>query len=253
MISPTQSAILGRMGIEYDVRPVLGSISAPTLVIHRTGDRFIPVAHGRYLAEHIHGARLLELEGEDHAYSVGDIDSILDAIVEFVTGERSAPPSTRVLATVLFTDIVGSTEAATHFGDQRWRELLDQHDRAGRRQLERFGGKLVKSTGDGVMATFDGPTKAVLCAAAIRDAVKVMGLDVRAGIHAGEVEVRDSDIGGIAVHIAARIAALAGPGEVVVSRTITDLVAGSGIEFDDLGARDLKGVQGTWNLYAVRG
>jgi class 3 adenylate cyclase len=253
MISPTQSAILSRMGIEYDVRPVLGSISAPTLVIHRTGDRFVPVAHGRYLAEHIHGARLLELEGEDHAYNVGDVDSILDAIVEFVTGERSAPPSTRVLATVLFTDIVGSTEAATHFGDQRWRELLDQHDRAGRRQLGRFGGKLVKSTGDGVMATFDGPTKAVLCAAAIRDAVKVLGLDVRAGIHAGEVEVRDSDIGGIAVHIAARIAALAGPGEVVVSRTITDLVAGSGIEFDDLGPRDLKGVQGTWNLYAVRG
>jgi class 3 adenylate cyclase len=252
-ISPSQSAILGRLGCEYDVRHVLGSISAPTLVLHRKGDRFVPIAHARYVAEHIDGARLVEVEGDDHALQCGDVDLLIDEIEEFITGQRAARTANRVLATVLFTDIVGSTGMAEQFGDQRWRQVLDDHDRAATRQLERFEGRLVKTTGDGLMAVFDSPTRAVLCAAAIRDAVKVLGLDIRAGVHTGEVERRGEDLGGIGVHIAARIAAEAGAGEVWVSRTVRDLAAGSGIEFESMGPHVLKGVADGWDLCRVVG
>jgi len=252
-ISPTQSAILARMGSDYDVRHVLGAVNAPTLVIHRTGDQFVPVAHGRFLAEHIPGARMVEFEGEDHAFYAGDFEALLDEIEEFLTGERSIRPVSRVLATVLFTDIVGSTDAVTRFGDQRWRDLLDRHDAAGRRQIERFGGKLVKTTGDGLLARFEAPTKAVLCAAAVRDAVKAWGLDVRAGVHTGEVELRGDDIGGIGVHIAARVADRAEAGEVWVSRTVRDLATGSGLEFASVGSHALKGVAEDWELFRLTG
>lgn len=251
IISPAQSAILGRMGVEYDARHVLGSISSPTLVIHRTGDRFINVAHGRYLAEHIPGARLLELDGNDHLYYVGDVDAVLDGIEELITGERKAVLPSRVLTTVLFTDLVGSTQLASDLGDERWRVLLDQHDTVARRQLDRFGGRLVKSTGDGLMATFDGSARAVLCACAIRDSVKLLGLDTRAGVHTGEVELRGEDLGGLGVHIAARIAHAAGAGEVWASRTVRDVSAGSGIAFQAQGPRTLKGVSEPWELYRV--
>lgn len=251
VISPAQSAILGRIGVEYDVRHVLGSISSPTLVIHRTGDRFVGVGHGRYLAEHIPGARLVELEGDDHFYYTGDVDAVLDPIEEFVTGGRRAPLGTRVLTTVLFTDLVGSTQLACDLGDERWRALLDRHDVVAARQLDRFGGRLVKSTGDGLMATFDGPAKAVLCACAIRDAVQLLGLDARAGVHTGEVELRGEDIGGIGVHIAARIAGEAGAGEVWTSRTVREVSTGSGINFEAQGPRTLKGVGEPWELYRV--
>jgi len=252
-ISPTQSAILGRMGVESDVRHVLGTISAPTLITHRTGDRFVSVAHSRYLAEHIPNAKLVEFEGEDHAPYSGDVDALLDEIEEFVVGERAAPEPGRVLATVLFTDIVNSTGLASEVGDQRWKELLDGHDRVARRQLDRFGGRLVKMTGDGLLATFDGPAKAVLCACAIRDGVKVLGLDTRGGVHTGEVELRGDDIGGIGVNIAARVVDKAGAGEVWASRTVRDLSVGSGITFEPQGAQDLKGVGEPWELYRVAG
>jgi class 3 adenylate cyclase len=252
-ISPRQSAILGRMGIEADVRGVLASITVPTLVVHRRGDRFVDVAHGRYLAEHIPNATLFEVDGEDHAYFMGSVDPILDRIDEFITGELTRAVSTRVLTTVLFTDIVRSTETVAEIGDKRWREILDHHDRTARRQVERFGGKLIQKTGDGLMATFDGPARAVLCAGAIRDAVKVLGLDTRAGVHTGEVELRGEDLGGIAVHIAARIAGEAGAGEVWASRTVRDLTTGSGIEFSPEGPRRLKGVNEPWELYQVSG
>ncbi len=252
-ISPRQSAILGSMGIELDVRHVLASIAVPTLVIHRSGDRFVNVAHGRYLAEHIPSATMFEVDGDDHLLTVGDIDPILDRIDEFITGERVVPMSSRILTTVLFTDIVGSTELAAEIGDQRWKQLLDEHDRVATRQLDRFGGRLVKSTGDGMMATFDGPGRAVLCAGAIRDAVKVLGIDIRAGVHTGEVEVRGEDIGGIGVHIAARILGEAGVGEVWASRTVRDLSVGSGVSFEPEGSRQLKGVSEPWELYRVDG
>jgi class 3 adenylate cyclase len=250
-ISPTQSALLGKMGIEADVRHVVGSITAPTLVIHRTGDRFIGVAHGRWLAEKITTATMFELEGDDHAANLGDFEGILDRIDEFITGERPTALPTRILTTVLFTDIVGSTERAADIGDHRWKDLLDQHDRTAARQIERFGGSLVKSTGDGLMATFDAPGRAVLCAAAIRDAVKVLGLDTRAGVHTGEMQIRGDDIGGIGVHIAARISARAGAGEIWASRTVRDLTVGSGIDFQPLGSHELKGVSEPWELYLV--
>jgi class 3 adenylate cyclase len=194
---------------------------------------------------------MFELEGDDHAANLGDFEGILDRIDEFITGERPTALPTRILTTVLFTDIVGSTERAADIGDHRWKDLLDQHDRTAARQIERFGGTLVKSTGDGLMATFDAPGRAVLCAAAIRDAVKVLGLDTRAGVHTGEMQIRGDDIGGIGVHIAARISARAGAGEIWASRTVRDLTVGSGIDFQPLGSHELKGVSEPWELYLV--
>lgn len=241
------------MVFDIDIRPVLPAIQAPTLVMHRADDRFVPVEAGRYLAAHIDGARYVELTGEDHFWFLGDFDPVLDEIAEFVTGTRPAAEPDRVLVTLLFTDIVGSTELAGRLGDQRWRSLLDRHDATVRRQLERFRGKEIKTVGDGFLATFDGPARAIRCACAIRDAVRGLDLEVRAGLHTGEVELRGEDIGGIAVHVAQRVSGLARPGEVLVSRTVVDLVAGSPIRFSEGHDHELKGVTGTWQLFAVEG
>ena len=236
-----------------DVRPALSLISSPTLVLHHRENLYMPVFFGRYLASHITGASLVELDGADHLYWTGDPDATLAEIQQFVTGSRSMPQSERVLATVLFTDIAGSTTTAADLGDRRWRHILEQHNDLVRRQLERFRGHEVKTTGDGVLATFDGPARAIASACAIRDGARQIGLAVRAGIHTGEIEMLASDVAGISVHIGERICSLASAGEVSVSQTVKDLVVGSGIEFNDRGEHELKGVPGTWRLYAVEG
>lgn len=234
-----------------DVRPVLGAIQAPTLVLHRVDDRMINIGMGRYLGEHIPGARLVEFDGADHLYWTGDADSLLDEIEEFLTGERQPIVSDRVLATVLFTDVAQSTDRVVELGDRRWSELLNAHHALVRRQLQRFGGREVNTTGDGFVATFDGPARAIRCAKSIRDAVRGLGLSVRAGLHTGEIEIGGGDIAGVAVHVAARVSTLAQPNEVLVSRTVTELVAGSGIEFTDRGEHELKGVPGSWQLFSA--
>jgi class 3 adenylate cyclase len=236
---------------ELDIREVLPAIQAPTLVLHRRDDRMVGIEMSRYVADHIPGAKLVELEGTDHLFFAGDADAIVDEIQEFLTGVRPQPPVERVLATVLFTDIVGSTQRAADLGDERWLELLHSHDAVVRRQLERFQGREVNTMGDGFVATFDGPARSIRCATAIRDAVRALGLEVRAGLHTGEVELSDWDVAGIAVHLAARVAAAAGAGEVLVSRTVVDLVVGSGLTFAARGAHALKGVPGEWELFAV--
>jgi len=235
--------------MQIDIRSVLPVINVPTLVIHSVGDKVVSVDNGRYLAEHIPGARIVELPGEDHLSNYGG--ALVDEIEEFLTGHRPVVEPDRVLATVLFTDIVGSTERAAALGDRRWRELLDAHDRAMRAELERHRGREIKTMGDAFMATFDGPARAIRCALAMVAAAKALGLGIRAGLHTGECEVRGEDIGGISVHIASRVAGLAGPEEVVVSSTVKDLVIGSGIGFNDRGSQSLKGVPGEWRLQAV--
>jgi pimeloyl-ACP methyl ester carboxylesterase len=249
--SPGATAALVRMAYEIDARAILPSIRVPTLVLHRAGDRMIPVEHARYLARHIPAAQYVELPGADHFFFTGDADAYLDRIEEFVTGERHVRESDRVLATVLFADIVGSTERAAQLGDARWHTLLDSFYGVARRQLERFRGREVDSAGDGFFATFDGPARAVRCGAAIGSGVRPLGLALRIGVHTGECEVMGAKVGGIAVHIGARVAAQAQAGEVLVSGTVKDLVAGSGIGFDDRGAHVLKGVPGEWRLYAA--
>ncbi len=234
-----------------DVTDVLPSIQAPTLVVVRTGDRHVRPEHGRYVASRIPHARLLEVGGEDDVLAADPTPELLDAIEEFVTGIRPTPVLERVLSTVLFTDIVSSTTRAAAVGDRAWRDALDQFDALSRQMLRRFRGTYVKSTGDGTLATFDGPARAVECARSIAAAMPMLGLEIRAGLHTGEIERRGDDVAGLAVHIAARVAALAAGGQVLVSRTVTDLVAGSGIAFDDLGEHELKGVPGTWRLYAA--
>ena len=234
-----------------DIRAVLPALRVPTLVLHRAQDPFIRVDHGRYLAEHIPDARYVEVEGEDHLFFVGDTARMLDEIEVFLTGAAAGGEPDRLLASVLFTDIVGSTDRAAALGDRRWREVLDRHDALTREHVERFRGRMVKTTGDGALATFDGPARAIRCAVSLRDAVSTAGLELRAGIHTGEVEQRGDDIGGIAVHLAARVQSLAGEREVLVSRTVADLVAGSGIAFSDRGEHELKGVPGRWRLLAV--
>ncbi|HEY4398016.1 MAG TPA: adenylate/guanylate cyclase domain-containing protein, partial [Acidimicrobiia bacterium] len=238
---------------KMDIRDVLPTIQVPTLVLHRRGDRVVSLEMGRYLADHIPDAKFVELDGADHLLFTGDADAVVDEIEEFLTGVRPLPAVERVLATVMFTDIVDSTQRAVEAGDGRWKELLGKHDAQVRRQLERFRGREVNTTGDGFLATFDGPARAIRCATAICDAVRGLGLEVRAGVHTGEVELRDGDISGIAVHLAARVAVGAGAGEVLVSRTVVDLVAGSGLEFSDRGEHALKGVPGEWQLFAVEG
>jgi class 3 adenylate cyclase len=238
---------------QVDIREALPTIQAPTLVLHRRNDQMVNIELGRYLSDHIPGAKLVELDGNDHLFFTGEADALVDEVEEFLTGSRPAPPVQRVLATVLFTDVVGSTERAVELGDDRWRQLLRSHDAQVRRQLERFQGREVNTTGDGFLATFDGPARAISCATAIRDAVRAIGLEVRAGLHTGEVETSDGDITGIAVHIAARVAATADAGEVLVSRTVVDLVAGSGLTFADRGEHARKGVPGEWSLFAVEG
>jgi pimeloyl-ACP methyl ester carboxylesterase len=249
--SPGAAAALLRMNSYIDVRDVLPTIRVPTLVLHRTGDHDVDVAEGRYLASKIPGARFVELPGDDHWISAGNPDEIAGEIESFLTGTRPAEELDRVLATVLFTDIVDSTKRAVELGDRRWRQLLNTHDAAVRRELERFRGREVDTAGDGFFATFDGPARAVRCAISIGDAVRELGLDLRAGIHTGECELDGPKVRGIAVHTGARVASLAAPGEVLVSRTVKDLVAGSGLDFVDRGVHELKGVPGEWRLYAA--
>jgi pimeloyl-ACP methyl ester carboxylesterase/class 3 adenylate cyclase len=238
---------------EIDVRDILAAVNVPTLILHRTGERVAAVEGARYMAERIPGARLVEFEGDDHLPMFGDSHALVDEIEEFLTGERRQRPYDRVLSTVLFTDIVGSTERAAELGDSRWRELLGRHDDLVRRRLTRFGGREVKHTGDGFLATFDGPARGVRCATDIAEAVRIAGLEIRAGLHTGECELRASDIGGMAVHIAARVMSHAQPGEVLTSSTVKDLVVGSGLDFADRGVHPLKGVPDEWRLYAVAG
>jgi class 3 adenylate cyclase len=248
---PRIAQALNTIGALSDVRPVLPSIRTPTLILHRVDSRYMRLGLSHYLADHIQGAKLVELEGQDYLAYVGDIDPVVDEIEEFLTGTRAAPSTDRVLATILFTDIVDSTTRAAATGDRRWHELLDNHDRMTGRQIDRFGGRQVKTTGDGVLATFDGPARAIQCGLAIADGARQLGIEVRVGLHTGEVERRGDDIAGIAVHIASRVQSHAQPGEVWVSRTVTDLVAGSSLRFSDRGEHALKGVPGTWHLFVV--
>jgi class 3 adenylate cyclase len=249
--SPGMLRALAEMFLDIDVRDVVPTVHVPALVLHRRHDQLVNIGNGRWIAEHLPNARLVELPGQDHSPWYQDVDTTLGEIQEFLTGTRQVVEPERSLATVLFTDIVDSTRTAVDLGDQRWRELLERHQRTVRDALGRFGGREVKSTGDGFLAVFDGPARAIRCARAIVDSSREAGLRVRAGVHTGECEVMGDDIGGIAVHIASRVSALAAPDEVLVSRTVKDLVAGSGIDFDDRGTHTLKGIPDTWQLYAA--
>ena len=249
--SPGAAAALLRMNTEIDVRHVLPVVHVPTLVIHRAGDLDVHVDEGRWIAAQIPDSRYVELPGEDHLAWAGDIDEVIDEVEEFLTGVRRGPGVERVLATVLFTDIVGSTERAAEMGDRAWASLVAAHHAAVRRQLERFRGEELDTAGDGFFAAFDGPARAIRCALAIRGTVRALGLDVRAGVHTGECERLEGKLAGIAVSTGARIGAKAAPGEVLVSSTVTDLVAGSGLAFDDRGEYELKGIPGVRRLYAV--
>ena len=251
--SPGAVYALTLMNADIDVRHALPTVGVPTLIVHRTGDRSLPVEGSRYMADRIRDAKLVELPGDDHLPWVGDQDEILDEVEEFLTGMRRGPDPDRVLATVLFTDVVRSTERAAELGDKRWRELLASHHAAVRRQLAQWRGTEIGTTGDGFLATFDGPARAIRCACAARDAVRGLGLEIRAGLHTGEYEIFGPTIAGLTVHTGARVAALAGPNEVLVSSAVKDLVAGSGIELEDRGEHQLKGVPGMWRIYAVRG
>ena len=236
---------------EFDVRDVLPSIRVPTLVMHRERDSFIKVEHSRYIASKIPGARYVELEGEENMFSLGDVEALIGEIEEFLTGTRHEREPDRMLATVLFTDICDSTRRAAEMGDRGWRFLLERHDALFRQALERHRGREVKRTGDGFLATFDGPARAIRCAASVAEAMGTLGIQIRAGLHTGELEVMDGDLGGLAVHIASRVMSHAGPNEVLVSGTVKDLVVGSGIDFEERGERELRGVPGEWRLYAV--
>ena len=249
--SPGAALALAKMNSGVDVRGVLPALHVPTLVLHRSGDLDANIAEGRYIAERIDGATFVELPGDDHLWYAGDTDSIIDEVEEFLTGVRPIHDVDRVLATVLFTDIVESTKTATEIGDRRWRALLDSHNALVRRELERFRGREVKTTGDGFLATFDGPARAVRCALALRNGLRKEGIETRAGLHTGECEMIGNDVGGVAVHIAARVLAEAQPGEVLVSSTVRDLVAGSGLRFGNRGRHALKGTSDSWELFAA--
>ena len=249
--SPRTLALVIPLVTEMDVRAVLPTIRVPTLVLHHAEDAVIPPAKGKYIAEHIPGAKYVELPGRNWYHFVEPWRESFQEVAEFLTGEQPDVADDRVLATVLFTDIVDSTGLAAEMGDRDWHALLDAHDAVVRVQLDRFRGREVNTSGDGFLAMFDGPQRAIRCAMAIRDAVQALGIEVRAGLHTGECEVRGDDIGGIAVHIGARVSALAGPNDVLVSSTLRDLVIGSGLEFEDRGAHELKGVPGEWHLFAV--
>ncbi len=249
--SPGAAVALRRMNRGIDVRDVLASIHVPTLVMRRANDPSARIESSRYLAEHIPGAKYVELQGDAHMYFVGDADAFVDEIQEFLTGERPAPEPDRILATVLLTDIIDSTRQAAAMGDQRWRELLGRHNVLAQAAIARFRGRAVKNTGDGYVATFDGPARAIRCALALRDELRRIGLEIRAGLHTGEIELIGDDIGGIAVHAVARVAAKAAAGEVWVSRTVRDLVTGSGLEFSERGEFELKGIAGKWPLFTV--
>jgi class 3 adenylate cyclase len=253
-MTPRDAIAFLSMAMDIDVRDVVPSVRVPTLIVHRVDDPICHVENARFLAANIPEAHYIELPGNFHIPWAGSGgDEILEEIREFLTGVRESPEPDRVLATVLFTDIVGSTERATRLGDRRWRELLEAHHSAVRRQLERFRGRELDTAGDGFLASFDGPARAIRCARAAIEAVGQLGLEIRAGVHTGECEVVGDKLAGIAVHIGARVAGRAGPGEVLVSSTVRDLVAGSGLVFEDRGAAALKGVPGEWRLYAVSG
>jgi class 3 adenylate cyclase len=249
--SPKAAAALLRMNTQIDVRNVLPTIGVPTLLLYRTHDADVHVDEGRYIAERIPGSTFVELPGADHLMWTGDADALLDEVEGFLTGVRRGPDPDRVLATVLFTDVVGSTETATRVGDRAWRSLLERHHQVIRRALARWRGREIDTAGDGFLATFDGPARAIRCAVAATEGIRDLGLQIRAGLHTGEVEIAGGDVRGIAVHIGSRVAGLAGPGEVLVSRTVADLVAGSGIVLAERGEHELKGVSGTWLVYAV--
>jgi class 3 adenylate cyclase len=239
------------MQAEVDTRGILPAIRVPTLVLQRRDDVYRDPGNSRYLADRIPGATYVELPGREHLIFLGDLDAVVGEVEEFLTGVRRDPVSNRVLATLLFTDIVASTHRAAALGDERWRKLLEAHRTVIRREIERFRGREVTTAGDGFLATFDGPARAVRCALAARDAVRAIDLEIRAGVHTGEIELAADDVSGIAVHVAARIGAEAQGGEVLVSATVKDLVAGSGLRFEDRGSRPLKGVPEHWRLFAV--
>lgn len=249
--TPSVSAAQLRALVEVDLRGLLPRITAPTLILHRREFLLAPIEQGRYLAQHIPGARLIELEGRDSALPLGDSETVLIALEEFLTGGRRSPERDRILATVLFTDLVQSTARVGEVGNRRWAELMTRHDALVREQVERYQGRVWKSTGDGVLATFAMPRDGIGCAVAIRSGVRELGLEMRAGLHAGEVDLLGHDLGGIAVHVAARVAGLAGPGQVLLSRTVADLIAGSGLPLSERGTRTLRGVAGRWKLYSV--
>ena len=251
MASPRTIQAFNRVNLEVDARPILPLIHAPTLVLARRDFPVLSIEHSRYLAEHIPQAKLVELPGADALLVWETPELALDLLEQFLAGVRRVAEPTRILQTVLFTDIVGSTQRAGQLGDRRWRQVLGVHDELGRRVVEEFHGQLIKTTGDGILATFDGPGRAVGCAAALRDELRGIGLQIRAGLHTGEVELRDDDIGGIGVHIAARVVAAAQSGEILTSRTVRDLVVGSDIAAEDRGMHALKGIDGTWQLFAI--
>jgi len=255
-IAPTKLAVecqIVLVNMLIDVRAILPTVRVPTLVLHRRNDEMIPVERGRDLATQIPNAKFIEYPGSDHGFCFGDVEGMLGDIEEFITGHRetSSADLERVLATVLFTDIVDSTRSAAKMGDQTWRRLLDSHDELAKQMVEKHRGTLIKSTGDGILATFDGPGRAVRCALALETASKQIGLPLRAGLHTGEIEIRGRDIGGIAVHAAARVMAQSNADEVLVSRVVTDLVAGAGLKFSDRGSHELKGLPGRWDLFAA--
>lgn len=249
--SPGAVMDIMRMNREIDVRPILPAVRVPTLILHRSGDRLTHVGQGKYLAEQILGARMREMPGEDHAWTAGDGDTVIDEIEEFLTGSRHDAEPDRILATILFTDIAGSTERAAALGDRRWRELLEQHHAMVRRKISEYRGREIDTAGDGFLMSFDGPARGVRCANAVIDDARKLGLEVRAGLHTGECEIMGDKLSGLAVHIGARVAANASAGEVLVSSTVKDLVAGSGLRFDDRGMRTLKGIPGEWRIFAL--
>jgi class 3 adenylate cyclase len=249
--SPSAVINVFRMNAAIDIRDILPAVHVPTLVLHRSGDRAIEVEEGRYLAQHIPGAKFVELSGDDHLWWVGDSESIVNEIQEFLTGQRHAVEPDRVLVTVLFTDIGDSTKRAAEMGDRRWRDLLESHNKLMRTEINRFKGRVVKSTGDGFLATFDGPARAILCALAVSEEARRSGIEIRAGLHTGEVELIGGDVGGITVHTAARVLAEARESEVWTSRTVKDLVAGSKFKFGERGTYNFKGVPGDWPLFTV--
>jgi class 3 adenylate cyclase len=250
--SPASAIELVRMNREIDIRPVLPSVHVPTLVLHRGQDSAVPVEYGRYLAAHIAEAKYVELPGVDHLPSVADMDLMVDEIEEFVTGVRRGPDPDRVLLTVLFTDIAGSSERAARLGDRAWAQTLERHNALVRRELDRYRGREVDTAGDGFFAVFDGPARAVRCALEAERAAQSLGLEIRAGAHTGECELAGEAVRGVAVHVGARVAAQAGAGEVLVTSTVKDLAAGSGLSFQELGSRALKGIPGEWSLYRAR-
>jgi pimeloyl-ACP methyl ester carboxylesterase len=250
-VSPDGMRMIYETFLEIDVRDILPTITVPTLVVHRRGDRVVNRRAAKWMADQIPGARYVELPGQDHLPWAGDADAVIDEVREFLTGVRVGPDTDRVLATVMFTDVVGSTERVVALGDRKWKDTLEVHDRAVRQQLDVFRGHEINTMGDGFLATFDGPARAIQCSRAIREASGELGVSERVGLHTGEIEVRGEEIGGVAVHIGQRVSALAQPSEILVSSTVKDLVAGSGIRFEDRGEHQLKGVPDRWRLYAV--